>query len=307
MVLDGIGWDQLQLRKEHAPFLAAMGGGPITSVAPTTTACALSSITLGATPAEHGVIGYRVAVDEGVVLNVLRWRTADGDARDTVPAREFQSRDAFAGRAVPVVTRAEFRGSGFSDAHLRGAALVGYGVASSIAVEVRRLLAAGEQLVYAYYDGIDKTAHGHGFGEHYDAELRSADRLVEDIAAMLPAGGCLLVTSDHGQVEVGPRLVALDKDLLKSVRFQSGEGRFRWLHAVEGETAAVARQAHELYGDRAWVRTREEAEAEGWFGGRLSPVVASRVGDVALAAPHRSRSPTLATGGRRRSCAATVR
>jgi hypothetical protein len=219
-----------------------------------------------------------------VVLNVLRWRTAAGDARETTPARDFQARLAFAGRAVPVVTRSEFAGTGFSDAHLSGAALVGYGVASSIAVEVRRLLAAREPFIYAYYEGIDKTAHGQGFGEHYDAELRAADRLVAELAALLPVGGSLLVTSDHGQVEVGPRLVALDEELLQSVRFQSGEGRFRWLHTVEGEASAVAERATALYGDRAWVRTRAAAEAEGWFGGALSPVVSSRLGDVALAA-----------------------
>ncbi|MEZ5167170.1 MAG: hypothetical protein R2695_12045 [Acidimicrobiales bacterium] len=45
-----------------------------------------------------------------------------------------------------------------------------------------------EPLVYAYYDGIDKTAHIHGFGEHYDAELVACDRLVADLMMALPRG-----------------------------------------------------------------------------------------------------------------------
>ena len=77
---------------------------------------------------------------------------------------------------MPVVTRAGFRGSGFTDAHLAGTRLVGWEVASSIKVEVSRLLAEGAPFVYAYYDAIDLVAHLKGFGEHYDAELVAADR-----------------------------------------------------------------------------------------------------------------------------------
>ena len=44
LVLDGLGWNQLQQRRGAAPVLAAMEGRPITTVAPTTTAAALTSI-----------------------------------------------------------------------------------------------------------------------------------------------------------------------------------------------------------------------------------------------------------------------
>src|SRR5438105_70970 len=81
LALDGLGWEQLRARTSLAPTLAAMTGGPITSVAPTTTSTALASLTTGRTPAEHGVMGYRVHVGEGQVMNVLRWTTPAGDAR----------------------------------------------------------------------------------------------------------------------------------------------------------------------------------------------------------------------------------
>ena len=45
----------------------------------------------------------------------------------------------------------------------------------------------GEPFVYAYYDGIDKVAHEYGLGEHYDAELAAADRLVADMLAVAAA------------------------------------------------------------------------------------------------------------------------
>ena len=105
MVLDGLGWDQLTERRALAPTLAAMEGGPIDAVAPTTTATSLTSITTGLTPGEHGVVGYRMAM-HGDVLNVLRWNTQAGDARRRLVPTEVQPRRPFLGSSVPVVAKA---------------------------------------------------------------------------------------------------------------------------------------------------------------------------------------------------------
>ena len=68
LVLDGLGWAQLKDRPGLAPTMNAMAGGPITTVAPSTTAAALTSITIGAPPATHGVVGYRLRVDGATVV-----------------------------------------------------------------------------------------------------------------------------------------------------------------------------------------------------------------------------------------------
>jgi hypothetical protein len=283
LVLDGLGWLQLQERAELAPTLAAMGGGPITSVAPSTTATALTSISTGLAPGEHGVVGYRIAV-QGEVLNVLRWSTANGDARKRIPPPTFQTHTAFAGQCPSVVTRAEFARSGFSAAHLDPVRFRGYRVPSSLPVEVRALLRQGEPFVYAYYDGIDKIAHEHGLAEHYEAELVATDRLVADLLDVLPSGAALVITADHGQVQTGPDKVDLDLEVQRLVASQSGEARFRWLHARPGRAADLADAARAAHGHQAWVRTRDEIEVEGWLGPYLTDQARDRLGDVALAA-----------------------
>ena len=111
LVLDGLGWEQLETRRHLAPTLSGMAGGPISSVVPSTTATALTSIATGLTPGEHGVVGYRVAV-EGEVLNVLRWTTPAGDARRRIDPVQFQPHPAFCGHRPPIVTKAEFVRSG---------------------------------------------------------------------------------------------------------------------------------------------------------------------------------------------------
>ena len=85
LVLDGLGEEQLRDRRSLAPVLTGGVGGPITSVAPSTTACALTTLVTGRTPAEHGVIGYRLAL-HGEVMNVLQWSVGGVDARMSVPA-----------------------------------------------------------------------------------------------------------------------------------------------------------------------------------------------------------------------------
>ena len=279
LVLDGLGWDQLQDRQATAPTLAGMHGGPITSVAPTTTSAALTSIATGRPPAEHGIVGYRMHVGGGQVLNVLRWRTDQGDPPDP---HTIQRLPVFNGTAPPVVSRGEFAKTGFTEAHLGGTRLHGWRTPSSLVVEVRRLVKAGEPFVYAYYDGIDKIAHEHGLGEHYDAEVAFADRLVADLRGELPSGAVLLVTSDHGQVDVGDNVVAVDAEAWADVDFVSGESRFRWLHARPGTADRLAGRAKAAHGDVAWVRTRDEVVADGWLGG-TGGVAPEWLGDVVLA------------------------
>lgn len=282
LVLDGLGWNQLCERVELAPTLAAMGGHAITSVAPTTTATALTSISTGLAPGEHGVVGYRMSVD-GSVLNVLRWSADGRDARKSIPPESIQTHAPFGGQRPPVITRSEFRESGFTRAHLDGVRLSGWRLPSTLVTEIALALGRGEPFVYAYYDGLDKIAHEFGLGVHFDAELRFVDRLVADVLAVLPDDTTLLVTSDHGQVHVGDALITPDPSVMSHVDHQSGEGRFRWLHARPGRARGLLEEC-QRYTDVAWVADIDRIADEKWFGPVLSDAARSALGDVALVA-----------------------
>ncbi len=265
------------------PTLTSLAHTRITTVAPTTTSTALSSIATGLTPGEHGLIGYRMLLG-GEVLNVLRWAVNGDDRRRSYPPADVQRFPAFLGHPVPVVSPFELCGTAFSDAHLRGSVPVGWRATSSLPVEVRRLLVEGQRFVYAYYGSIDKIAHERGFGEYYEAELRAADRLVADVLESLPDGSALVITADHGQVEVGDRIVAPSADLLALCSAQSGEGRFRWFHARRGASAELLSAAADEFGSNGWVMSRDDMIADGWFGATVPPAVAQRLGDVAAVA-----------------------
>ena len=138
--------------------------------------------------------------------------------------------------------------------------------------------------MYAYYDGIDKVSHEYGLNEYFDAELRSADRLIADLLEVVPAGTAVVVTADHGQVDVGGNVVSIAPDVASHVSLQSGEGRFRWLHARAGHASALVDAATAHHADAAWIRTREQIVDEGWFGPTMTSEALSRLGDVALVA-----------------------
>ncbi len=286
LVCDGLGWNQIQRRPHRVPTLRSMQGGPITTVAPSTTATALTSIATGEPPGRHGVVGYRIRT-AGEILNVLRWATPAGDARREISPEVVQPDEAFLGHHPPVVTRAEFAHSGFSRAHLAGTRLVGYRTTSTMVVEIGRLVAAGEPFVYAYYDGLDKVAHEYGLDAHHDAELAAVDRLVGDIAETLGRDCALVVTADHGFVDSRDRAVPVDPEVRRLATAESGEARFRWLHAREGQRDELLAAAREAHGHQAWVWSADEMIDEGWFGPEVTDAARARLGDVALVARER--------------------
>ncbi|MCP4436845.1 MAG: alkaline phosphatase family protein [Actinomycetia bacterium] len=284
LVLDGLGWHQMHERLGLLRGLTAMNASRIRTVAPTTTATALTSITTGLPPGEHGVIGYRMHTEGDDVLNVLRWATSKGDARETIPPEAVQQDLPFGGQRPPIVVRAEFRDSGFTRAHLGGCRIVPYRMPSTLVAEILAQLEAGEPFVYAYYDGIDKVAHEYGLTSFYDAELVFVDRMVEYLIEALPPRSALVITSDHGQVDVGTNVFPPHPEVLSHVRAQSGEARFRWLHALPGSEAALLDAARRHHGDVAWVVPCEEVLEQGWFGPKVLPAPLARLGDVALVA-----------------------
>jgi hypothetical protein len=196
-----------------------------------------------------------------------------------------QRHPPFLGRPVPVVTKAEFRATAFTEAHLRDTRFLGWHAVSSIVEQVRLLAADREPFVYAYYPSIDSVAHAHGLHDgFYTAELAAADRLVGDVLDVLPDSAALLVTSDHGQIHVGPEgWVSLD-DLGDLIEAYSGDGRFRYLHAVKGAATDLEAAARAVHSSHAWVLTRSQLLDEGWLGSSPGPAARRRVGDIVLAA-----------------------
>jgi hypothetical protein len=285
LVIDGLGWRVFDDAPEALVNLAALDGGPISTVIPATTSAALTSITTACTPAEHGITGFRVALDD-TVLNVLRWQSETRAVRAPDPAT-LQPNEPFFGRRVRVVAKAEHAGSGFTAAHLRGGTFSGWRSPSTLVEHCRRAVADGAPFVYAYYPSVDEVAHEFGLRDGaYTAELTFADDLVGRLRRALPHDAALVVTADHGQVDVVPDAwIELAPDIARLVAVQAGDARFRHLYARAGAARELAAACAERFSTVAWTPTRRQLLDEGWLGPVAARLTPARIGDVVLA-PH---------------------
>jgi Type I phosphodiesterase / nucleotide pyrophosphatase len=289
LVVDGLGWELLRGHQAAAPFLSelAVSGWPLTAGFPAMTATSLTSLGTGTPPGQHGVLGYQVAVPgEGRLLNTLRWDSRV-DPVSWQPGPTIFERAAAAGIpgfhvAHPAVLR-----TGLSAAALRGAEGVAAGTLGALAAQAAAVLRRSDRaLAFVYHGQLDST--GHVFGCSSDAwryHLGQVDRLAEHLAGALPPGTALYVTADHGMVDVPPQ-DRTDADAVPGLRdgvaLLGGDARARHVYAEPGAAADVLAAWREVLGHRAWVVSRDEAIAEGWFG-PVDPRVVPRIGDVVAA------------------------
>ena len=275
VLIDGLGWNLLRRALMAAPFLASLLGGaqPITSAVPSTTVTSLGSLGTGQPPGQHGLVGYTSRVPStGEILNGLTWES------DLVPAI-YQSKPTFferasqAGVAVTSVALARFQGTGLTEAALRGAAFVPFSDESAEELRIALIAeAAGRgdrSVVYAYERELDHYGHVHGCNSaDWLQQLARIDAMCERLRAALPPQVTVIVTGDHGMVDIPSeqRIVAEDDPaLMAGVTALAGEARFRQLYVDQESARRVADRWHDRLGELAWVRTRDEAIDEGWF------------------------------------------
>lgn len=296
ILVDGLGADMLKARAGHARTLAgALGkGSVIESGFPTTTAAAIATLTTGVRPGEHGLVGYTVldAANDRIVNQLSGWDDRL-DPYTWQPVPTIFQRAAAAGAAAVAIGPQRYSDTGFSHAVLRGATYVG---ASSIADRMSRaaefLREPGPPgLAYVYVPELDSAAHAHGLeSREWITALEATDAAVRDLVATLGRRAGVLVTADHGVLDI-PQHGHVHFDaipaLVEGIRFVAGEPRALQLHfepdasPAQRERTADAWRASES--GRAWVATREEAIAAEWFG-PVRPEVVPRIGDLIVAA-----------------------
>jgi Type I phosphodiesterase / nucleotide pyrophosphatase len=295
LLIDGLGADLLDTYAEDAPVLAALRDRRVQVGFPSTTVAGLAAIGTGCRSGEHGMVGLSFRLPGADVVNALGWRPHPWgrDLRDKLPPEQVQpisttfERAASTGIAVSVISGAQFTGSGLTRAVLRGGRYVGVQALGDLAACVRSAVADGG-FCYGYHSELDLLGHVYGPGSTaWRMQLRQVDRLVESIVEGLPPGGLLAVVADHGMVAVdASEVVDIDacEPLLDGVEAIGGEPRARHVYVADGAADSVLAAWRETLAQRAWVVSRDEAIAAGWFGDRIGDNVRFRIGDVVAAA-----------------------
>jgi hypothetical protein len=218
------------------------------------------------------------------VLTHIFWRD-DPPPQDWQPLPTWLQRIAASGVPATAVLPAAFIGSGLTDAAYRGARFVGVGRDDDYVDRVLAELRAGPGLIYAYTPALDTAAHVFGIASPaWAAAAAEVDALLSRLVEGLPPDAALLVTADHGGLDVGPDArIDLDAEpeLAEGVRVVAGEPRVRYLHTAAGAAGDVLQRWRTVLGSRATVLGRDEAIDGRWFG-PVRVAHRARIGDVVI-------------------------
>jgi len=290
LLIDGLGWEQLRDHPAAAPLLSelARSSRPITAGYPATTVTSMASLCTGVPSGQHGMLGYQVLIPgTSRMLNGLRWDSRV-DPLQWQPHPTIYERATDAGIPSFHVAQSSFRGTGLTNALMRGAEYIPADTMGALAAQTASVLAEYPRAYVTVYHG-DLDATGHVFGVGSDAwfkQLAHVDKLAEHLASSLPPSTVLYITADHGMVNAVPD-ERIDIDVVTALRdgvaVLGGEPRARHVYTRPGAAQDVLATWREVLGDRAWVLPREDAIKEGWFG-PVDPEFTERIGDV-VAAP----------------------
>ena len=308
MLIDGLGLELLADAATDAPFLAGLlDGTGLQAGCPTTTATSMGSLGTGLSPGTHGLLGYEVLdPDRGVLLNELKWDPGTDPVRWQPHPTLFGTLEA-AGVGVTRIGNPEFRDSGLTVAAHRGGDFIGakrLHTRAEAAVEV--LSRPGPGLAYLYWGEVDAAGHAHGWrSPEWRRALRHVDHELARLARRLPDRHLLVITADHGMVDVPhrdrvdladhPELTGPDAGAGRRTAVRPGllrAGRRPGRRRADGR-----RLRRPGLGARAG-RPRDRRPA----GSARSPTATSaRIGDVLVPRPRR-RSPWSTPGPRPRRC-----
>ena len=149
----------------------------------------------------------------------------------------------------------------------------------------------GGSLMYFYVNELDKAGHRHGCqSPQWEHQLEELDATVKRLSATLPAGTTILLTADHGMLDVpeSQRIdYSADPALVAGVRHTAGEPRMVHLYLEERKATPAACGCSRPGG-------RVSATGSGPSPGRkpsprgssvtVRAEVAPRIGDVMIAA-----------------------
>jgi hypothetical protein len=272
-----------------------------TTIFPSTTAAAITTLHTARTPQEHGNLAYFIWLEEfAQVTQMLRWGPGINrrgsyfddpriDPRAYAKVASIYSRLHARGVAAHIIQPELFRLEAMDRMHAAEADHNGYYLPSSMSVRLRDLLEQrpwgdAPAYVYAYWAGIDSVAHVSGpQSADHASEAALFDRALERALAARPPGDTLvLLTADHGHAFTNPdKLIDLvgDTQLRSLLRNPiAGEPRLAFLHTDQADR--VKQHLERRYPETFFFLDRDEAIAAGLFGHGDPETARQRIGEL---------------------------
>ncbi|MEL7625332.1 MAG: alkaline phosphatase family protein [Anaerolineaceae bacterium] len=280
---------------------------PITSISPSTTATALTTIWTGTAPNQHGVIGYEMWHKElGLVMNNILHTpiTYRGDvgglSRAGFEPTRFMNQvplgQRFANHGVEShgFLPGSIANSGLSQMHLPGSILHTFSAESDLFLNMRDLLnqpSKHRRFMYAYWSDVDSLMHRYGTyndrvtEQFFDFSNALFRLLVGGLDESVRQNSLILVSADHGSVETPTNS---DFDLANHPKLTSlltmaptCEGRLPFLYVKQGQLEAVREYfEHAWPGEFGFLTRQQVLDLRLLGNGQDHPDLLDRIGDL---------------------------
>ncbi len=313
LTIDALGYQQLNQQLADfpdSPWHEITGRGiyaPLTSVVPSTTSAALTSINSGYPPGQHGITGFRLLLRHyGAVVDTIFWRPS-GDKRNGTlqavwgvdPTTFLMTPTAVHNfEAVGIQTSVHiwypFAESPLSKIHYQGTSqdVMGAVTMADLAVQLRQAMrqpAQSPTYISAYWHTIDGSAHVYGPNqESWQAELEAIGRtlLSELLHKVSDPSTLLIITADHGQISTPAAFVVKldDHPILADMLLlpPTGDSRTTYLYARQGLVEDVIAYINGKLGDCFVAVPTADVLSARLFGDNVSVETQTRLGDVTV-------------------------
>jgi len=321
LLVDALGYEQLDkmMAADELPTFRRLCQSPdnfyipITSVYPSTTTTALTSLATARLPQEHGIMATVTYFSEvGLMVNLIRHSIANDYNAPPIPDKVLNPDKivtvpnlytAFEAKGIKcnTINYHAYIGSSISRFTSVGSKLefISYRTPSGAAVAMRKLVedlprsSKHKSYTYAYLSTVDETAHRFGpLSPNYEAELSVIDftlgrelfNRVTDRDDVL-----FLIVADHGQLSVsGSKTIWLNDHPELTRHFSAplgGERRAAYLYLKNGTLEQAQNYCRQHFADATLALTKDEALNAGIFGSEIrtaNPAAYDRIGDLIL-------------------------
>jgi Type I phosphodiesterase / nucleotide pyrophosphatase len=299
LLIDGLGFDKLELCPEEG-FLKTHLRRKISSVFPSTTSAALTSLATGQYPAQHGVLAWWLFLPQHQLTSTPLPFIDRFTGKDLTQAG-VRPETLFKAAVLPPKMQAEtlavvpqgLVNSVYTNFTTGSENQAGYAeVADGFQIAADHANnCPGRSFTYLYMPQADSVAHSEGCSSPNVIGLMNLyDSLSSDLSRKLPENSCLLITGDHGQVDVSPEnQLYLDSDSSINQLLlcpPSGERTVPFFHVKPGLQHQFANEFSNQYGEYFALLSTEEADQMKLFGPQsLSKEARERVGDFLAISP----------------------
>jgi len=317
LLVDGLSlfWFQRYLAEGYFPIwskLVKQGVlAPLTAIAPSTTASALTTLWTGKSTFEHGITGYEMWLKEyGIVTNMISqgpmaFRNDNGGLRRagfqpeaflTVPTLGVHLVNH--GIHPHAFLHQSIARSGLTAMHMAQVETHGFTTQADLWISLGNIMKNcrhERKYIWVYWGDFDEVAHR--FGPHdrrvnadFDAFSMQFERLfVNELANCDLKNTLFLLTADHGFITT-PKCSKYNlrshPDLMKQFTIMpTGENRLAYFHIRPNRMEAVKDYIHTAWKNEFIALSIEETLESGLLGqGVMHPQLEERIGDLVVIA-----------------------